>query len=71
MRQIQQLYAVDEQHQVHTVAVYKHALGSLVYRLDDREMVEPLDEKWFVTQAGDVLERVPQPPGGSHAETNV
>jgi hypothetical protein len=45
MRQIQQLYAVDEQHQVHTVAVYKHALGSLVYRLDDREMVEPLDEK--------------------------
>ena len=71
MRQIQQLYAVDEQHQVHTVAVYKQALGSLVYRLDDREMVEPLDEKWFVTQAGDVLERVSPPTGRPQVETNV
>ena len=71
MQRIQQLYAVDEQHQVHTVAVYKHALGSLVYRLDDRETVEPLDEKWFVTQTGDVLERVAPPTGGSPAEMNV
>ena len=68
MQLIQQLYAVDEEHQVHTVAVYKQALGSHIYRLDDREMVEPLDEKWFVTLAGDVLARVPSPAGCSLAE---
>ena len=61
MQRIREIYAVDEQHQVHTVAVYKHGLGSLVYRLDDREMVEPLEEKWFLTQAGDVLARVSPP----------
>ena len=64
MQPIEQLYAVDEQHQVHRVMVYVGASGTQVYRLDDRESVEPLDEKWFVTQAGDVLERVaPQPRG--------
>ena len=63
MQLIEQLYAVDERHQVHTVLVYKGALGRHVYRLDDRELVEPLDEKWFVTLAGDVLERVLTQPG--------
>ena len=58
MQLIEQFYAVDEERQVHTVAVYKQALGMHVYRLDDRESVELLDDKWFVTQAGDVLERV-------------
>jgi hypothetical protein len=58
MQLIEQFYAVDEEHQVHTVAVYKQAFGMRIYRLDDRESVELLDEKWFVTQAGDVLERV-------------
>ena len=66
MQRIRELYAVDEQHHVHTVGVYNHALGSLVYRLDDREMVEPLEEKWFLTQAGNVLARV-SPPAGSLA----
>ena len=66
MQRIRELYAVDKQHRVHTVGVYKYDLGSLVYRLDDREMVEPLDEKWFLTQAGDVLARV-SPPAGSLA----
>ena len=61
MQRIRELYAVDEQHHIHTVWVYKPALGSLVYRLDDREMVEPLEEKWFLTQAGDVLARVSPP----------
>ena len=42
MQRIREVYAVDEQHQVHTVAVYRHGLGSLVYRLDDPEMVERL-----------------------------
>ena len=67
MQLIQQVYAVDEQHQVHTVAVYKQTPGKNVYRLDDRETVEPLDEKWFVTLAGDVLARVPPPAGSSLA----
>ena len=58
MQLIEQLYAVDELRQVHTVLVYKGAWGMHVYRLDDRELVEPLDDKWFVTLAGDVLERV-------------
>jgi hypothetical protein len=58
MRLVEQLYAVDELRQVHTVLVYKGSLGKYVYRLDDRESVEPLDEKWFVTLTGDVLERV-------------
>jgi hypothetical protein len=58
MQLIEQLYAVDELRQVHTVSVYKNPTGMHVYRLDDRESVEPLDEKWFVTMAGDVLERV-------------
>ena len=64
MQLIEQVYAVDELRQVHTVRIYKGALGKHVYRLDDRESVEPLDEKWFVTLAGDVLERVlmTQPP---------
>jgi hypothetical protein len=61
MQFIKRLYAVDERQQVHTIAVYKHAFGSDEYRLDDREMVEPLDEKWFVTLAGDVLVRVSSP----------
>jgi len=55
MQRIRQLYAVDEQRQVHAVAVYKHDLGFLVYRLDDQETVERVEERWFLTQAGDVL----------------
>ena len=67
MRLIQQLYAVDEEHQVHTVAVYRQTLGKNIYRLDERETVEPLDERWFVTETGDVLEVVPPPTAGSLA----
>ena len=67
MQLIQQLYAVDEEHQVHTVAVYKQTLGKNIYRLDERETVEPLDERWFVTETGDVLEVVPQPTAGALA----
>jgi hypothetical protein len=63
MKRIRELYAVGDQHHVHTVGVYEHALDSLVYRLDDREMVEPLEEKWFLTQAAAVLARV-WPPAG-------
>jgi len=70
MQLIEQFYAVDEQRQVHTVAVYKQALGMCVYRLDDKETVDLLDEKWLVTQAGDVLERVlmTQPPNSNASE---
>ena len=57
MQLIEQFFAVDDAHRVHTVAVYK-TLGKQIYRLDDREAVEPLDERWFVTLTGDVLERV-------------
>jgi hypothetical protein len=64
------LYAVDRSTRS-TVAVYKQALGSHIYRLDDRETVEPLDEKWFVTLAGDVLERVAPPADSPHVEINV
>ena len=67
MQLIQQLYAVDEEHQVHTVAVYKQTLGKNIYRLDERETVEPLDERWFVTETGDVLEVVPPPTASSAA----
>jgi len=66
MQRVREVYAVDEQHHVHTVGVYEQALGLLIYRLDDQEMVEPLEEKWFLTQAGDVLARV-WPPAGSLA----
>ena len=52
MQLVKKFFALDDQRQVHTVAVYKEALGSHIYRLDDREAVEPLDEKWFVTLAG-------------------
>ena len=58
MQRMDQFYAVDQEQQVHTVVVYQQALGLHVYRLDDRESLELVDEKWFVTQAGDVLERV-------------
>ena len=61
MQRIRELYVADEQHHVHTVGVYEQALGLLIYRLDDQEMVEPLEEKWFLTQAGDVLARVSPP----------
>ena len=71
MQLIKQLYVIDEQHEVHTVAVYKQTLGSHIYRLDDRETVEPLDEKWFVTLAGDVLECVAPPADTTHVEMNV
>ena len=72
MQLVAKFYAVDEQNQIHTVSVYEQALGSQVYRLDDREPVDPLDDKWFVTLTGDVLERVSiaetapgSPPGGA------
>jgi len=58
MQLVEQFNAVDEQHQVHTVSVYKKTPDSSVYWLDGRELVEPLEDRWFVTQAGDVLERV-------------
>ena len=71
MQLIKQLYAVDERQQVHTIAVYKRAFGSNEYRLDGREMVEPLDEKWFVTLAGDVLVRVAPPADSAHVAISV
>jgi len=46
---------------------YKQALGKNIYRLDERETVEPLDERWFVTETGDVLEVVPPPTASSAA----
>ena len=58
MQLVAKFDAVDEGNQVHTVSVYRQASGSPVYRLDNRDPVEPLDERWFVTLAGDVRERV-------------
>jgi hypothetical protein len=58
MQLVAKFDAVDEQNRVHTVSVYRQASGSPAYRLDDRELVDPLDERGFVTLAGDVLERV-------------
>ncbi len=58
MQLVAKFYARDEQNNIHTVSVYQGPLGAQIYQLDDREPVDPLDEKWFVTLAGDVLSRV-------------